>query len=219
MAESCPAEPEDVSPDASLPDDEALAVAVQGGCVASYEELDRRYRGRLVHLLRRRVGRGGVASAEDLAQATLWTAYCKIDRFDASRRFSTWLFTIACRKAIDANRAARRRSAWGGEATGSAADPAPGPLASAIRREQAEADAGLWDLADRVLSPKQWTALWLHYGEDQSPAEVARAMHLPAVNARVLLHRARKTLGRALEKHEDAARWRPEVWQGAGAAG
>ncbi len=190
--------------------DEALARRVQAGCVRSYEELDRRYRGRLVHLLRRRVGKGGEAAAEDLAQATLWTAYQKIDRYDPTRRFSTWLFTIGCRKAIDANRADRRRPTRGGESTTAAADPAPGPLTRAIRQEQSDAAGGLWRIADEVLTATQWTALWLHYGEDQTPGEVAKAMGLPAVNARVLLHRARKSLGKALREREDAAAWRPD---------
>ena len=208
MADSQPATPEPRSARAASPSDEALAAAVQGGCVASYEELDRRYRGRLVHLLRRRVPAGGDAAAEDLAQATLWTAYQKIDRFDPGRRFSTWLFTIACRKAIDAHRAAARRPAWGGAATAAAPDPGPGPLGRAIRREQSDAAGGLWEIADRVLTAPQWTALWLHYGEDQTPAEVARAMGVPAVNARVLLHRARNKLAKALEQRDDAGRWR-----------
>jgi RNA polymerase sigma-70 factor (ECF subfamily) len=220
--------------------DETLAARVQGGCVRSYEQLDRRYRVRLIHLLRRRVGRE--ADAEDLAQITLWTAYEKIGRYDPSRRFSTWLFTIAVRKAIDHGRSQARRTPaaenisrkqigrspgsltedahaktpgrrmrntgkiLGGDATAALADARPGPLEQAIRAEESDRSAGLWQVADEVLKPAQWTALWLHYGEDQTPAEVAKAMGIPRVNARVLLHRARKALGQALRQRGEVPR-------------
>jgi RNA polymerase sigma-70 factor (ECF subfamily) len=191
-------------PDPAALSDERLAGRVQGGCVNSYEELDRRYRARLVHLLRRRVGRE--ADAEDLAQATLWTAYSKIDSFDTRRKFSTWLFTIGLRKAIDHGRSVRRRPTVGGEATRGLAAADEGPLGRAIRREQSDAGAGVWQLADRVLKPNQWLALWLHYGEDQSTAEVARALSITTVNARVLLHRARKALAKAMESAASSER-------------
>lgn len=184
--------------------DEQLAARVQGGCVKSYEQLDQRYRVRLIHLLRRRVGRE--ADAEDLAQVALWTAYEKIGRYDPNRKFSTWLFTIAVRKAIDHGRFPANRpasaggiSGGGGDATlGLADERNPGPLQRAIAAEENDRAGALWRLADEVLKPKQWTALWLHYGEDQTPAEIAKAMHITRVNARVLLHRARKALSDAL---------------------
>ena len=178
--------------------DEQLAERVAGGCVASFEQLDRRYRARLVHVMMRRVGRE--ADAEDLAQAALWTAYHKIDRYDPRRKFSTWLYTIALRKAIDLGRSRKRRPTVGGEATSALADPQPGPLGRAIRHEQSDAAAGIWQLADEVLKPHQWTALWLAYGEDQTPAEIALALGVSRVNARVLLHRARRALETALRQ-------------------
>ena len=181
--------------------DEALAARVQGGCVRSYEQLDQRYRARLVHLLRKRVGRE--ADAEDLAQATLWTAYEKIDRYDPSRKFSTWLFTIGTRKAIDLGRARRRRGEAGGESTAALADAQPGPLQRAIAAERSDPSSGVWKIADEVLKPNQWTALWLAYGEDQTPAEIAAALNVSRVSVRVMLHRARKRLAEALDTPED----------------
>lgn len=199
-----PASPADAGPAPALSDctDEQLAVRVQGGCVKSYERLDQRYRVRLIHLLLRRVGRE--ADAEDLAQVALWTAYEKIGRYDPSRKFSTWLFTIAVRKAIDHGRRPRnKRNTHGGDTTlGLADERNPGPLQRAIAEEENDRAGAVWRLADEVLKPKQWTALWLHYGEDQTPAEIAKAMHITRVNARVLLHRARKALGEALQEKE-----------------
>ncbi|MEM9883666.1 MAG: sigma-70 family RNA polymerase sigma factor [Planctomycetota bacterium] len=182
------------------PTDEALAAAARGGCVRSFETLDRRYRARLVHLLTRRVGRE--ADAEDLAQTTLWTAYEKLDRYDPRRRFGPWLFTIAVRKAIDHGRASQRRPTAeprGDTPYAGVADNEPGPLQRAI---DAEAGDGLWKRADALLPKNQWTALWLVYGEGLTPAEAARALGVSRVNARVLLHRARKTLAANLSVSE-----------------
>lgn len=188
--------------------DETLAARVQTGCVKSYEILDRRYRVRLIHLLRRRVGRE--ADAEDLAQVALWTAYEKIGRYDPKRKFSTWLFTIAVRKAIDHGRAnakhvapAGREPTAGGDAIIALPDSTPGPLQRTLAAEQHDRNSAIWQLADDALKPAQWTALWLHYGEDQTPAEVARAMNITRVNARVLLHRARKILGDKLSDSQN----------------
>ncbi|MEM6853634.1 MAG: sigma-70 family RNA polymerase sigma factor [Planctomycetota bacterium] len=192
------ADPPELPPLESL-SDEALAARVQTGCVKSYEELDRRYRVRLLHLLRRRVGRE--TDAEDLAQVALWTAYEKIGRYDPKRKFSTWLFTIAVRKAIDHGRANAKHVApagheptAGGDAIIALPDQTDGPLAQTIAAEERDQNGAIWRIADEVLKPAQWTALWLHYGEDQTPGEVAKAMNITRVNARVLLHRARKIL-------------------------
>ena len=175
--------------------DEALAERAQGGCVASYEQLDRRFRARLIHLLRPRCT--SEADAEDAAQQALWTAWRKIEQYDPKRRFSTWLFTIAIRKAIDAGRRRQRSALVSGELTEGAADDGPGPMERAIRREETD---HVWTLARQVLSDRQWTALWLTYGEEQGPAEVATALSISRVNARVLLHRARKALAAALSE-------------------
>ncbi|MEL7086901.1 MAG: sigma-70 family RNA polymerase sigma factor [Planctomycetota bacterium] len=200
MPDLDPSPPAEAAPE-TLADlsDEALAARVRGGCVRSYEELDRRYRVRLVHLLRRRVGRE--ADAEDLAQATLWTAYEKIDRYDPSRKFSTWLFTIGTRKAIDLGRTRRRRGEAGGESTIASPDTQAGPLERAIRAEQSDPSGGVWKVADAVLKPEHWSALWLAYGEDQTPAEIAAALGVSRVSVRVMLHRARKRVAEALRQH------------------
>lgn len=176
--------------------DEDLAVRVQQGCVKSYEQIDQRYRARLVHLLRRKTR--SEADAEDAAQQALFTAYHKIDQFDSTRRFSSWLFTIAVRKAVDLGR--KQRPADGGDSTIALADAREGPMQRAIRTEEA---AGVWKTADAVLNPQQWTVLWMAYGEEQSPAEIAKALNLSRVNVRVLLHRARKTLAQALTQTQD----------------
>ncbi len=172
------------------PSDETLARRVQRGCVCSYEALDRRYRARLIYLLEKRTGNR--EDAEDLTQQALMRAYQRIDRYDPSRPFKTWLMTLTVRLAIDSNR--KRSLPIGSGDVDITPDNRPNPADS---MEQQDTRRWLWTLADRVLEPRQRTALWLHYGEDLDVRQIARVLGLTAVHVRVLLYRAR----RALLKH------------------
>ena len=86
-----------------------LVVRARGGCEESYAELVRRYFPRLVQLILPRVTRSNHMDAEDIAQESLTRAFQKLDTFDPRYRFSTWLYTIAIRIAMDHNRGTRRR--------------------------------------------------------------------------------------------------------------
>jgi RNA polymerase sigma-70 factor, ECF subfamily len=180
---------------AGTPSDEELAGRVRRGCVKSYEELDRRFRARLVFLLRKRTG--SREDAEDLTQQALLRAYERIDQFDPKRSFRSWLFTIAVRLAIDAYR--KRRVDATGQGIEWATDPGPGPAETVSQRDT---QRRLWALADRVLDPTQRTALWLHYGEQLKAKEIAKALGINAVHARVLLYRARRKLMTHLDETE-----------------
>jgi RNA polymerase sigma-70 factor, ECF subfamily len=174
--------------------EEQLARRVRLGCVRSYEELDRRLRPRLVYLLYKRTG--SHEDAEDLAQEALLRAYRKIDQYDPGKRFSPWLFTIAIRGAIDLHRKRQRGGQMTGEGVEHAADPRPCPAQTA---DQRDGQRHLWALADRVLGPVPRAALWLHYGEQQTTRQIAKALGINAVHVRVVLYRARRTLLKHLE--------------------
>lgn len=168
-----------------------LVRRAHGGCADSYAELSRRFRPRLLHLMERRLGHRR-ADAEDVAQEALAKAFRGLDRFDQRFQFSTWLYTIAVRLAADyAKRQQRRPQQIALDEATAAATPAADVLAQV---EQAEQTQNVWQTAKEVLSEEQYTALWLHYGEDLSPAEVAKVMGRSRVAVRVMLHRARAAL-------------------------
>src|SRR5215510_13818141 len=83
---------------------EELAVRARDGSRISFDELVVRYRPGLVAFLARRLP--DAADAEDVAQETFLRAYDHLDRYDASRPFSTWLFAIG--KNVAANHAIAR---------------------------------------------------------------------------------------------------------------
>ncbi len=73
--------------------DEDLIVLVQQGQRRPFDELVRRYKGRLFSFILRMVA--DPVEAEELAQDTLIRAYIHADKYREIARFSTWLFTIA----------------------------------------------------------------------------------------------------------------------------
>jgi RNA polymerase sigma-70 factor (ECF subfamily) len=176
-----------------LPVAELLARA-RSGCRASYGEVVARFEQRLFNFLLRRAG--NPADAEDLTQETFIRAWQRLAQYDGRWQFSTWLFTIGARLAISRLRSERaRRAATVGGAGPDVAEPRGSDAAQAAAdREQC---ALVWDLADRMLSETQRSALWLRYAEDLPPRAIARILGKSQIGVRVMLFRARETLAEA----------------------
>ena len=113
-----------------------------------------------------------------------------IYRFDPAHAFSTWLFTIAKRSAFNHFRAAKRFQEIPREEEIDLADPS-------ILLQQKDEKISLWKLA-RALKRDQSEVLWVRYGEGFSIAETAKILNTNQIRVRVLLHRARKNLGKSL---------------------
>ena len=84
---------------------EELARQCQNGCRESFERLVRRFERRVLRFLSAMVNNR--QDAEDLAQDTFLKVYKSIHRFNPEYKFSTWLFTIAKRTAMNHYRASR----------------------------------------------------------------------------------------------------------------
>ncbi len=75
-----------------LPDNELVARFLEGNGLA-FPELVRRYQSRLMNFIYRTIGDRD--RAEDLVQETFIRVYRHLHRFDQSKKFSTWIYTIA----------------------------------------------------------------------------------------------------------------------------
>ncbi len=73
--------------------DEELVVAHLHGRTGAFEDLYDRYRDRLVHFVTRKTGDGD--QAQDLVQEAFIRVTRHLHRFDTSKKFSTWVYTIA----------------------------------------------------------------------------------------------------------------------------
>lgn len=138
---------------------------------------------------------GEAAEAEDAAQETFLRAYSQLHRYDPTRSFKTWLFSIASHHCID--RLRRRRVRWCDiDDEPLLAHPAlvertPGPEESTLRREQSTAVQALLG----TLMPKDRAAIVMRYWYDFSYEEIAAATSTTVSSVKSRLHRARETLG------------------------
>lgn len=183
---------------------EDLARRAANGCAQSFSILAERYRTRLLQVVLGRIGRERIADADDIVQESLTRAWQKMASWEARYRFSTWLFTIALRIAVDHLRRRRRQPQ-----TGERPEPADaGPSVDTVL-QQREAVTNLWAVAEQELSEIRFTALWLRYGEGLEVNDVAQALGKTRVGTRVLLHRARTALIPLLEDAPDAPQLSP----------
>lgn len=168
---------------------EELALRCQDGCLESFEKLVDQFEARIVNFLVKMVN--SRHDAEDLAQDTFVKAYKNIHRFDPKYKFTTWLFTIAKRTAMNHYRAAKPTVELTPEKEIDERDPS-------VALEEKDQAEGLWEKAKRLLKPNQYDALWLRYGEGFSIGETAKVMRTNELRVRVLLHRARNRMAKHL---------------------
>jgi RNA polymerase sigma-70 factor (ECF subfamily) len=74
-------------------DDAGVVAAFLGGEERAFQELVDRYQARLLNFIYRTIGDRD--RAEDLVQEVFIRVYRHIGRFDRSKKFSTWIYTIA----------------------------------------------------------------------------------------------------------------------------
>jgi len=172
---------------------EQLAEKSKTGCRDSFESLVELFECRIFNFLFQMTRNRH--DAEDLTQDTFLKAYRNIHRYNPACSFATWLFTIAKRTGVSHFRSMRPTEEIQADSEAAGADP------SATLAEKDERRS-LWQLAS-ALKPKQFEALWLHYAEGFSTADVAQIMRLTPIHVKVLLHRGRQRLGELLSKHRE----------------
>lgn len=166
----------------------------QAGCVRSFEALVNHFHPRVIEMLERRYGTER-SEAEDLAQETFAKAFQRLGQFDPSYQFSTWLYTIAKRVAIDRGRRRQREPQQVPLDVDHAHVLAADAAAVVEQREEIE---NTWRRAKALLSEPQYLATWLRFADGCEIAEIARRMNRSRIGVRVLLHRARTILVREL---------------------
>lgn len=177
---------------ASDVDDTYLIQRAQEGYLDAYSELTDRH-GALAYRVALRL-LGNHHDAEDVAQEALITAWQRLPGFTAKSSFSTWLYQIVTRRAL--NRISRTRTTESLDRIGEIPDQAPDPGDTAVQRRAADAVVN----AITALPPRQRVAIVLHHLEGLPNAEVARitGSTVPAVRSHLL--RGRRTLGKVLQE-------------------
>lgn len=192
-----------------LDPDVRLMMRVRDDDAAAFEELVRRYQGRLVRLMEHLGPRADLA--EDLAQETLLRVFRARKNYQPGAKFSTWLFTIAGNVARNAIRSHGRRREFseidgpGGDddATGSTLEGMAVERSGLMPARQIEGveRAEVVRRAIQTLGERQRMALMLSKFEGMSYAEIGETMELSTKAVKSLLSRARVNLKEALEPY------------------
>jgi RNA polymerase sigma-70 factor (ECF subfamily) len=183
---------------------EELARGAQKGSLACFGALVERHERALQSFLFHRTR--SADDAEELAQESFLRAWRKIATYRGDWKFSTWLFAVARRVAASRYRTGRYRT--GTPDARDNADVEELAVVTDPSDELSRQDEGrrVWDLAARVLTPEQRSALWLRYAEELSVEEIGRVMQRRPVAVRALLFRGRETLARHLDPLQADAR-------------
>lgn len=137
---------------------------------------------------------------DDLLQeiiAQLWKAF---ERYDRSRKFSTWMFRVALNVAIDHRRRQRR---WGRTATPldlSEVDPATSDEGDQKRQQLRD----LWELLEQQSEVDRAIVVLLLEGS--SHREIAEALGLSESNVGTRLNRLKKSLRQSFQEQPDTPR-------------
>lgn len=189
--------------------DVRLMLEVRDDRAAAFEELMRRYQGRLLTVLEHLVGNRD--TAEDLAQEVFLRVYRSRKKYVPGSKFSTWLFTIANNVASNARRSRSRRRernvSPGPEETGAWG---PAPLEHMAQEKSSFMPTRQADKAEMrdvvrvaldALNERQRLAVLLCKFEHLNYAEIAETMGLSPQAIKSLLSRARENLREALEPY------------------
>ena len=167
------------------------------GDTAAFDELVRLKRERVVRTAYQVTG--DLDDAMDVAQGVFMKLWQGLDRYDAGRRFDTWLYRVTVNAAIDYIR---------GRGPKGMIQPLPDDPSNLVADSgpgiEAQLDLGALQRAfSRLagnLAPKQRAAFVLREIEGLDTTEVARVMGVAESTVRNHLFQARKTLKAAIQR-------------------
>lgn len=170
--------------------------AARGGDTRSFRYLVERYRDRAYETALRIVRRP--EDAEEATQDAFVRAWRALPGFREDARFSTWLYRIVTRRALDAAAVAARRSEREASAEPAvlerhAAPERPGLPDTSLRRLDAV-------LAELGAVPR--AVVTLFYLRERTIREIGEILDLPEGTVKTHLHRSRAALRQAWQRHE-----------------
>ena len=170
--------------------DEEIARLVQGGNTEAFGELVTRYESKMIRYGRKFLF--GYEDTEDAAQEVFIKAYRNIQGFDATKKFSSWLYRIAHNEFINTIKKKGKEPLPFFDAD----TLFPHPV-SAERSDRATHLREAREMVESCLgklSPKYREILVLYYLEELSYKEIADVLRIPIATVGVRLKRGRETL-------------------------
>ena len=191
-------------PDGDAVNDAEVMLRVKAGDQAAFDYLVQKYRRQIVSLLYRMARNS--AAAEDLAQEVFLRVYRSRQTYEASAKFTTWLYRIATNLAVNHARDTKHERPdvmasldEQNPETGSTmdvADPRMSVEEELVRRERMQAIRAKVE----ALPERQKTAVILHKYQQMDYKQIADVMKLSESATKSLLFRAYETLREELKQ-------------------
>ena len=192
--------------------DAALMLRVKQGDAAAFEELVEKYKQPVMNLVYRTLP--DATEAEDLAQHVFLQVFKSAHRYEATAKFSTWLFTIARNLCLNEIRRRSRHPADSLDETYADNDEQPirqpedpKVFAASEAALHGELEAKIEEaLAD--LPEKQRTAILICRGDEFSYEDIAKVLECSVSATKSLIHRGRETLKEKLKPYLRTGAWK-----------
>ena len=185
---------------ADIDQERAWAVRAQLGDEQAFASLVDAYKGPVYNLAYRMLG--GAGAAEDATQETFLRAYKRIKTYDSSRKFSSWILSIASHHCIDRLRRKRGQELSMDEMEGARwiPDEKPRPEERTLLAEQR---ATVRELMTAL--PSQYRlVISLRYWHDMSYEEIAQVTESTQSAVKSRLHRARQMMAQLIAERDQA---------------
>ncbi|HEY1170972.1 MAG TPA: sigma-70 family RNA polymerase sigma factor [Verrucomicrobiae bacterium] len=192
--------------------DAILMLRVKDGDMVAFETLVERYKQPLINLLYRTLP--DATEAEDLAQNVFIQVYKSAHRYEASARFSTWLFTIARNLCLNEIRRRSRHPAESMDVTHPENEDQPLRQIEDVKQFAPPDTMLQGELTDKVeeaiasLPENQRTAMLLCRQDDLSYDDIAKVLGCSLSATKSLIHRARETLKQRLKPYLKTGSWK-----------
>jgi|SRR5580658_6714981 RNA polymerase sigma-70 factor (ECF subfamily) len=191
--------------------DAALMLRVKGGDMEAFEALVEKYKRPIINMMFRMIR--DLDEAEDLAQNVFLRVYQSADRYQASAKFSTWIFTIARHLCLNEIRRRARHPEDSLESSQSDNDDQPAKQFQDSRTfspPQAFLHGELERKIQQALAElpeKQRLAITLCQEQELSYDEIADVLECSLSATKSLIHRGRETLKQKLKPYLQSGAW------------
>ena len=130
--------------------------------------------------------------AEEVAQDSFIKAYESLKKYRGDAKFSTWLYTIAYRKSLDAIKSAKRFAA--SELIEEISEGDIESVTDALNYLQEQERKQIISESIMKLPEDEAAIITLYYFEEKSVKEIVEIVGLTADNVKIKLYRSRKKL-------------------------
>lgn len=198
----------------NLEPDAALMLRVKRGDIRAFEELVEKYKQPVINIITRTLR--DQTEAEDLAQNVFVQVFKSAHRYQATAKFSTWLFTIARNLCLNEIRRRSRHPAESLETSQSENDDLPARQFMDVKTYSPGETVLHGELEQKVqtaldeLPENQRTAMLLCREAELSYDDISEVLGCSLSATKSLIHRARETLKHKLKPYLRSGVWKED---------